>query len=65
MSNHHVYQTRCTAKDLGAGVLQEGLHIFAEGGGLQIHAKLVQHLLHAALMLPKNLQQSLQCMWQW
>jgi len=51
MSDHHVHQARCAAKDLGAGILQEGLHILAKGGWLQVHTKLIQHLLHTALML--------------
>ena len=57
MSNQHVHQTRCAAKDLGTGILQEGLHILAKNGWLQVHPKLVQHLLHTAFMLPKNLHQ--------
>ncbi len=51
MSNHHVHQARCAAKDLGACVLQEGLHILAKCGWLQVHTKLIQHLLHTALVL--------------
>lgn len=58
MSNHHVHQARCAAKDLGTGILQEGLHILAKDGWLQVHPKLVQHLLHTAFMLPKNLHQT-------
>ena len=55
MSNHHVHQARCAAKDLGAGILQEGLHVLAKGGRLQVHTKLVQHLLHTAFVLSQYL----------
>ena len=55
MSNHHVHQARCTAKDLGTGVLEEGLDILAKDGWFQVYPKFVQHLFHAAFMLPKNL----------
>lgn len=51
MSNHHVYQSRCTAKDLRASILQEGLHVLAKGGGFEVYAKLAQHLLDTAFML--------------
>lgn len=55
MSNHHVHQARCAAKDLGTGVLEEGLDILAKDGWFQVYPKLIQHLFHTAFMLPKNL----------
>lgn len=58
MSHHHVHQARCTAKDLRTSILQEGLHILTKDGRLQVHAELIQHLLHAAFMLPKNLPET-------
>ena len=57
VSNHHVYQARCTAKDLRTCILQEGFNILAKDGRLQVDAKLIQHLLHTAFVLGKNLQQ--------
>ena len=56
MGHHHVHKPSCTAKDAGAGILQEGLHVLAKGGRLQIHAKLIQHLFHAALVFAQYLQ---------
>ena len=53
--HQHVDQAARAAKDLGARLLEQRLDVGAVGGGAEVHAKLVHHAAHAAVVLAQHL----------
>ena len=55
MSHHHVHKARRPSKNARTDLFEQRLDVRAEDSALQVHAELIQHVVHSRVRLAHHL----------